>query len=266
MDLLSRVEEIYMVAVLELTDNAYGVTIKKQISQKTGKIISYGGLYFALDKLVKKGLLTKTAGEPTAKRGGRTKFYYALTNHGLARWSDQGKPPAVGHIDSIGIGRVDGDKSEVKTYIGDKERPGLQAKANDRPSGAVFTLVKVEFQRGFLSLDAVPEDMIVRHHDPRRDHKTGPPQFSTGDRKRDPEHLLALIPGLEEGKEDRGEGDRSGGVPRAPLSEELQERLLLVVILLVAQVCHHVARTPVGNPVLCHESREVPGVAHPEFL
>ena len=82
MNLLSRVEEIYMVAVLELTDNAYGVTIKKQISQKTGKIISYGGLYFALDKLVKKGLLTKTAGEPTAKRGGRTKFYYTLTDHG----------------------------------------------------------------------------------------------------------------------------------------------------------------------------------------
>ncbi|MFQ5628417.1 MAG: PadR family transcriptional regulator [bacterium] len=82
MALLSRSEEVYMVAVWELKDNAYGVTIKDQVSRKTGKIISYGGLYFALDKLVKKGLLTKTAGEPTAKRGGRTKFYYSLTDDG----------------------------------------------------------------------------------------------------------------------------------------------------------------------------------------
>ncbi len=82
MNLLSRVEEIYMVAVWELKDNAYGVTIKTQVSEKTGKIISYGGLYFALDKLVKKGHLTKRAGEPTAARGGRTKFYYTLTEDG----------------------------------------------------------------------------------------------------------------------------------------------------------------------------------------
>lgn len=82
MTLLSRVEEMYMVAIWELKDDAYGVTIKKQVSQKTGKIISYGGLYFALDQLVKKGLVTKTPGEPTAKRGGRTKFYYTLTKYG----------------------------------------------------------------------------------------------------------------------------------------------------------------------------------------
>jgi PadR family transcriptional regulator, regulatory protein PadR len=82
MNLLTRSEEVYLLAILQLKDDAYGVPIKKFVSKKLNKIISYGGLYFALDQLVKKGLVNKTAGEPTAKRGGRTKFYYTLTNEG----------------------------------------------------------------------------------------------------------------------------------------------------------------------------------------
>ena len=82
MTLLSRTEEVYLLAILELKDNAYGVTIKKSVTKKTGKVISYGGLYFVLDQLVKKGMVEKRAGEPTAKRGGRTKFFYTVTNYG----------------------------------------------------------------------------------------------------------------------------------------------------------------------------------------
>lgn len=82
LDLLSRWEEVYLLSIWELKDNAYGVTIKKSVSQKTGKIISYGGLYFMLAQLVKKGLVVKTAGEPTQKRGGRRKFYYTLSEKG----------------------------------------------------------------------------------------------------------------------------------------------------------------------------------------
>lgn len=82
MKLLTRSEEVYMLAIMTLKDNAYGVTIKKEVTQKTGKIVSYGGLYFTLDQLVKKGLVDKTPGAPTATRGGRTKFYYTLTKLG----------------------------------------------------------------------------------------------------------------------------------------------------------------------------------------
>lgn len=82
MNLLSRWEEVYLLSIRELEDNAYGVTIKKRVAQKTGKILSYGGLYFMLAQLVKKGLVTKDAGEPTNKRGGRRKYYYSLTNKG----------------------------------------------------------------------------------------------------------------------------------------------------------------------------------------
>ncbi len=82
MELLSRIDEVYILAIWELRDNAYGVTIKKAITEKTGNIISYGGLYFELDKLVKKGFVIKKEGEPTQKRGGRRKFFYTLTEKG----------------------------------------------------------------------------------------------------------------------------------------------------------------------------------------
>jgi len=82
LDLLSRGEEIYLLSIWELKNNAYGVTIKKSVSQKTGQTLSYGGLYFMLAQLVKKGLAIKTPGEPTQKRGGRRKYYYTLTRMG----------------------------------------------------------------------------------------------------------------------------------------------------------------------------------------
>ncbi len=82
MNLLSRWEEVYLLSIWELKDNAYGVTIKKKVSKKTGKILSYGGLYFVLAQLAKKGLVAKSTGEPTHKRGGRRKHYYSLTQKG----------------------------------------------------------------------------------------------------------------------------------------------------------------------------------------
>lgn len=82
MGLLSRIDEVYLLAILELKDNAYGVPIKRSVSKKLGKVLSYGGLYFELDQLVKKGFVKKIEGEPTKKRGGRRKFYYELTKSG----------------------------------------------------------------------------------------------------------------------------------------------------------------------------------------
>jgi PadR family transcriptional regulator PadR len=102
MELLSRWEEVYLLAIRELEDNAYGVTIKKKVSQKSGKVLSYGGLYFMLAQLARKDLVLKTPGEPTNKRGGRRKYFYSLTDKGKKAleaayefqkklWKDAGK-------------------------------------------------------------------------------------------------------------------------------------------------------------------------------
>jgi PadR family transcriptional regulator PadR len=81
-DLLSLWEEVYLLSIWELKDAAYGVAIKKLASQKTGRILSYGGLYFILAQLTKKGLAVKTPGDPSPQRGGRRKYFYTLTEKG----------------------------------------------------------------------------------------------------------------------------------------------------------------------------------------
>ncbi len=81
-DLLSLWEEVYLLSIWELKDEAYGVAIKKTVSHKTGRVLSYGGLYFMLAQLAKKDLVAKTEGEPSPRRGGRRKYYYALTEKG----------------------------------------------------------------------------------------------------------------------------------------------------------------------------------------
>ena len=80
---LTLVEEMFLLAVWKLKDNAYGVTIRKHVSELTNRIFPYGTLYSALDKMARMGYLTKTASDPTPERGGRSKNYYFITSEGI---------------------------------------------------------------------------------------------------------------------------------------------------------------------------------------
>jgi len=82
MDYLTKSEEILLLAIWKLKDNAYGVPIKDNVSGVTGRIWSFGALYVSLDKLAKKGYVEKVKGEPTPERGGRHKIFYNLTPRG----------------------------------------------------------------------------------------------------------------------------------------------------------------------------------------
>jgi PadR family transcriptional regulator, regulatory protein PadR len=79
MDNLTKQEELYLLAILRLQNNAYGVTIREVIFKITGKLVSNGALYFTLNQIYRKGYVTKTIGEPTPVRGGVRKKYYNLT-------------------------------------------------------------------------------------------------------------------------------------------------------------------------------------------
>jgi PadR family transcriptional regulator PadR len=82
MKLLSRQEEIVLLSIWHLKDNAYGVTIRENISEITGQYWSIGSIYVPLDRLWEKGLVATRQG-PTAKmRGGRSKRFYELTPEG----------------------------------------------------------------------------------------------------------------------------------------------------------------------------------------
>lgn len=82
MKLLSRSEEIVLLAIYRLQDNAYGVTIREQVSKVTDQDWSFGQIYVPLDKLTQKGFVNKMLSEPTMQRGGRSKCMYTLTSTG----------------------------------------------------------------------------------------------------------------------------------------------------------------------------------------
>ena len=83
MKILSRAEELVLLSVWKLQDNAYGVTIRKNIIKTTGQEWSIGAIYVPLDRLTKWGYLDAVDSDPTPERGGRRKRYYQLTESGF---------------------------------------------------------------------------------------------------------------------------------------------------------------------------------------
>ena len=79
---LTRSEEMILVTILKLGDNAYGVSIREQIHRDTGETWSFASIYQPLDKLARREFVKKIKGEPTAERGGKSKFYYEVTPEG----------------------------------------------------------------------------------------------------------------------------------------------------------------------------------------
>ena len=82
MKLLTRAEELILLAVWKLDDNAYCVPIRAQISKITGESWSLGSIYMPLDRLIKKGYLQSHLSDSTPERGGRHKRIYRLTLKG----------------------------------------------------------------------------------------------------------------------------------------------------------------------------------------
>lgn len=79
---LTKAEELVLLTIWRMRDEAYGVAIKRKIQESTGKDLPYGTLYFILDQLATKEYLYKIPGQPTPERGGRSKTYYQLTTDG----------------------------------------------------------------------------------------------------------------------------------------------------------------------------------------
>jgi PadR family transcriptional regulator PadR len=82
MILLSRSEEIVLLAIWKLKDNAYGVSIREQVTTDTGHEWSFGAIYKPLKTLVHRDYVKKNSSEPCAERGGRSKYMYRLTPSG----------------------------------------------------------------------------------------------------------------------------------------------------------------------------------------
>lgn len=81
---LGEFEQIVLLAILRLGKEAYGVAIRDEIAQCTGRRTAPGALYTTLDRLEQKGFVASRLGEPTPERGGRAKRYYSVSAAGAA--------------------------------------------------------------------------------------------------------------------------------------------------------------------------------------
>jgi PadR family transcriptional regulator PadR len=79
---LGEFEQITLLAILRLGENAYGVSIRNEIAACTGREPAPGALYTTLDRMEAKGLVQSRLGEPTAERGGRAKRFVRVTKKG----------------------------------------------------------------------------------------------------------------------------------------------------------------------------------------
>lgn len=82
MKLLGRIEEIILLAIWKLGEEAYGMAIREEIIKATGENWLLGSIYGPLGRLHKKGYVRTIKGEPTPERGGKAKSYYEVTPEG----------------------------------------------------------------------------------------------------------------------------------------------------------------------------------------
>ena len=88
MRLLSRSEELVLLAVWNLQDEASCLPIQQKLGEVTGKSWSLGSIFDPLERLERKRLLESRLTEPTKERGGRSKRVYRLTPLGRRALAD----------------------------------------------------------------------------------------------------------------------------------------------------------------------------------
>ena len=82
--LLGEVEQLVLLAVLRLGDDAYAVPIRALVLGEAGIDLSRGTIYVTLERLERKGYVTSWFSDPQAVRGGKARRYFRLKPPGLA--------------------------------------------------------------------------------------------------------------------------------------------------------------------------------------
>ena len=82
-EFLGEFEQMVMLAVLRLGEQAYGVAIRREIERTARRQVSRGAVYATLDRLEIKELMFSRFGDPTPERGGKSKKYFLVTAQGL---------------------------------------------------------------------------------------------------------------------------------------------------------------------------------------
>lgn len=79
---LGTLELSALLSVARLGDDAYGLAVRQDLSERAGRDYSVGAIYTTLQRLEDKGLLASRASEPLPVRGGRSRRHFRLTGAG----------------------------------------------------------------------------------------------------------------------------------------------------------------------------------------
>lgn len=88
---LGEFEQITLLAVARLREDAYGVAIRQEIEERSDRPVAIGSVYAALDRMERKGFISSNVGQPTPERGGRAKRFYEVGPPGLKALVDARK-------------------------------------------------------------------------------------------------------------------------------------------------------------------------------
>ena len=80
---LTRKEELVLLAICHMDQDAYLVNIREYLNRNTDKKWTVGNVWVPLDKMAKLGYLETNIGQPTAKRGGKSIRYYRISKKGM---------------------------------------------------------------------------------------------------------------------------------------------------------------------------------------
>jgi|RhiMetdeSRZDD1v2_1073273.scaffolds.fasta_scaffold56935_5 PadR family transcriptional regulator PadR len=83
-DYLGAFEELVLLAVQALGEDAYGANIERTLEREARRPVSLGAVHTALERLQAKGLLDSQDSEPIGERGGRRRRIFTLTRDGRA--------------------------------------------------------------------------------------------------------------------------------------------------------------------------------------
>jgi len=79
---IGEFEELVLLTIASLGEEAYGVSIKEDIEKRADRGISIGALHSTITRLEEKGFVKSRLGDPTQERGGRAKRFFELTHEG----------------------------------------------------------------------------------------------------------------------------------------------------------------------------------------
>jgi PadR family transcriptional regulator, regulatory protein PadR len=100
---LGTLELAALLAVARLADDAYGLAVRRDLTERTGRDYSVGAVYTTLQRLEDKGLVTSHASDPLPIRGGRSRRHFTITDAGACALGE-----AAQHAASVweGVGIV----------------------------------------------------------------------------------------------------------------------------------------------------------------